>query len=472
MPFLTSILSAVFPALFLYCNNAEEAAFSEIFGILMLFAAIGIVTVFVGMFFARSWNKAAIIAVILNIVLLNYALLEDAIHIILPNAKYWHIVPVLIYLLVIIGFAIKHYLNDDLADSITFVLSIVFTGLTVINVLTSIPGVMSRISAEKQLEQSQVQESNVADTEYMPNIYLMIFDEYAGFKQISEYYNYDNAILKDFLEENNFSISYTSKNESISTATILANLVNIDYVAENQMSSSEKEFLRKQGTLFNLLKERGYMIQGLEAPGFFGLPSPLNNDTQSQATLTAGGKTMKDLCLLQTMIYPFYPQENESIGDILSVVHFLSSKDMLPEGNTFTLVYLNIPHEPFLVDENGNPRTSSGWHNWEDDRYYLGQYKYATKLMIQMITNILENDSDSIIILQSDHGARASTSDAFMEKFPLEVMQNPLNAVYFRGDNVEIEGLSAVNTMRTVLNYLFNENYSMLDVPIDTYKYK
>ena len=60
----------------------------------------------------------------------------------------------------------------------------------------------------------------------------------------------------------------------------------------------------------------------------------------------------------------------------------------------------------------------------------------------------------------------------FFKKFPLEAMNNPLNIVYYRGETMdEIKGLSGVNTLRTVLSRLFNEEYPLIEVPEDTYDY-
>lgn len=59
-----------------------------------------------------------------------------------------------------------------------------------------------------------------------------------------------------------------------------------------------------------------------------------------------------------------------------------------------------------------------------------------------------------------------------MEVFPLEDMSNIFNAVYYKKEKIDIEGLSGVNTLRHVLNVVFGDNFEMLDIPVDDYKYK
>lgn len=85
---------------------------------------------------------------------------------------------------------------------------------------------------------------------------------------------------------------------------------------------------------------------------------------------------------------------------------------------------------------------------------------------------IQKNDPDSFIILMSDHGARyphwqvdhygAKAYDASVETL---YMQNILNCVYYKGEKLDIEGMTSINTWRTVLNTYFGTDYEMLPAP-------
>ena len=79
--------------------------------------------------------------------------------------------------------------------------------------------------------------------------------------------------------------------------------------------------------------------------------------------------------------------------------------------------------------------------------------------MIRIIENIIENDPEAVVLLMSDHGARSRS------EFTIEMKTNPLNAVYFRGEKLDIEGLSSVNTLRTILNRLLQLDLPMVNVP-------
>jgi len=464
-PVLNVLFVAIFPAVFLFCQNADEAGFSEIVPAIVIFAFIGLLVFFLSLLITRSAVHSSIIASILILILTNFIMLEDLLKLFWPNLKYWHTVSIILVLGLHICYAVWRFLNTEWAYDIAKVLCLVFGTLILVNVVTSAPNVINRMQMERQLKNTQNIIEDIDVLNEKPNIYMFIFDEYANFPQMEEYYDYDNALLRDFLEKHNFSISYTSHNESTATKIIITNLVNLDYIVDDNLSAADVEVVRKKGYLFTLLKEHGYKVNVLETGNFLGGHMPNNVSAQSYAS-TINGENLLDLCMKNSIIYPFWRSDiASSIDKIMQIVDYMSTPECLPDNNTFTMVYLCFPHTPFLVNEDGHPIPFSQSANWEDKKYYLGQYKYATKIMIKMLDNIIQNDSNSIIILQSDHGARASTANGLMIPFSMEMMTNPLNAVYYQGNKIlEIDGLSSVNTIRVVLNSLLRTDLSIIDV--------
>ena len=92
-------------------------------------------------------------------------------------------------------------------------------------------------------------------------------------------------------------------------------------------------------------------------------------------------------------------------------------------------------------------------------------------MMISMIGGIIENDPNAVVLLMSDHGARGIGLDG-KPLFIWSSMINSLNAVYYQGRHLDIEGLSNVNTIRTILNELFHMDYQMVEIPDGVYGYK
>ena len=88
------------------------------------------------------------------------------------------------------------------------------------------------------------------------------------------------------------------------------------------------------------------------------------------------------------------------------------------------------------------------------------------------VSNILEKDPNSLIFIQSDHGARYPGQMLIYNGGPdydpvLETpyMQNALNCVYLGGKRLDIEGLSGINTLRTIMNQEFGTDFPMLTQP-------
>ena len=469
---LPVIFICAYPPLFLYFQNADEAKFSNILMPMVSFILAGIVLFVIFSIIAKSDVKSSVISSLFILFFLNHKLVEKLAQKVFPNLRYWHIMLIGVFVLVNLSWFIIKKVKDQYIKTISFLLSIVFIFLIVLNAIFAIPTYVKKLSYnEKSNDKFTRDQTNTIKSD-LPNIYYIVLDEYSSVEFMKKYYAYDNSKFTDYLEESGFSISHTSHNESIMTSTVMTNIVNLDYVVDNTMLESEKQIYRKNNALFKLLSDKGYEIIGVGNAEFYGLENAAANEFGSSTT-TVKGETISDLLYKQTIIWPFYSASYTSkMKNIISALNYLKDANNFPSGGRFTFCHVNCPHEPFFFKENGgtykNPTS-----DWENSRYYLGQYIFTTNQVFEIVDSISKNDPYSCIIIQSDHGARASSnSELFMEKFTLEDMSNFFNAVYLKGKKLDIEGLSAVNTLRLVLNEILDEDFQMVDVPVDTYKYK
>ena len=83
-------LVAAFPAIFLYCRNADQADFYEIVPALLLFCGMGLFLLLCSLIVTRSSEKAVISATILTLVMTNFSFLESLLKLPFPYIKYWH----------------------------------------------------------------------------------------------------------------------------------------------------------------------------------------------------------------------------------------------------------------------------------------------------------------------------------------------------------------------------------------------
>lgn len=465
------IAVSIFPVVFLYAQNAGEVVFNEGIKPLLYFAGSGMIICFGGVLLTKNVYKGAIIAALFMLVFVNYSLLEAGIHYIFPSLKYWHILPIFIFILLHITYFIYKKVSDPIANNITKFIGVIFCGLICFNFILAVPNIVEKMSLKNEKLIRSIEDTvSQQKKDTHPNVYFLIFDEYASFYQMEKYYDYDNSELKKFLEDSGFTISYDSHNESIMTSTITANLVNLDYVANNMMTEAEKSNLRHNGALFKLMKDQGYIIKGVGEADFYGMVNAAG-ETES-STKTISGNTFFDLLVRKTLLYPFY--QGNSLSDtkkIFDSMEYIGNPDNFSESEEFTIMHIFCPHTPFLLDVNGKAVPYKHYIDWKNKKYYLEQYQYITKLMIQAINSIVESDPNSVIILQSDHGARASTDkDLSRKMFELNDMNHILNAVYYQGDLIpEINNQSGVNTLRLTLNKLFDLNLEILEVPEDDY---
>ena len=472
---ICSVLTVcLYPVIFLYAQNAYETHLSETLFPAALFSGIGLLLFFLLTLWNHREQESAIISAICMMAILNFSMLVKAMCHIYSNLRYWHCVLVLAFVLAHIGWLIHKKVPVDGAALAVRIISGVFGFLILLNLGMAMPDIVGKLSVKQKNEANRTDHIQVESKESLPNIYYIICDEYSGFETIKNIQGYDNEPFAQYLEHLGFSVSRDSYNDEIVTDVVTANLMALDYkVSYADSTAQETDAIRKNSELFKILKEKGYLIQGVGSESStYGLKRA--DDGQSQtSSATIGGDNFREIVIKKTIAYPFlHKNVTELQENTLKAFKYLQDPSNFPEKGMFTLMHVCIPHVPFIFDENGGNVSQQNWANWTDPRYYLGQYIYCTKLLRDTVPQIIERDPHAIIILQSDHAARASADNSvFMRLIPYENMKNILNAVYFGGAEIEeIQGQSGVNTLRILLNKLFDFNYELLEVPYGSYE--
>lgn len=450
------LCSSIYPIVFLYSKNVAEMRFEEISNIMLLYVLIGYAIWGGCAIILRQINKSALAAYIWICFLTNYMFLQKFVQMLLPNLKYWHIVPVSVYVITTLIYWINKKVKDRSLDSIIQIITIMVLALILINYVPAIPQIVKKT---QEVKHTQAETIIAANRQQGCNIYWLIFDECASFPVIEKYYKDSDHTVYDYLLERSFTISDESRNECANTNVVLTNCLNLQYIANTGMDASEVNAYRKDPLLFTLLKQEGYTITGVGETAWLGVESiSLDKGAASQ---TVEGYSPSDVILQNTIAAPFCGYDGtQSARRVLEAFRYMEdTTHFMPNSATFYMMYVCSPHQPFLFDENGGKVQAANYNNWADDKYYLGQYKYVMKELMKIVDGIEKNDPDAIIIVQSDHGPR------FKEGIPYEDKINILNAVYYRGEVIdEIDGKSGVNTLRTILNRLFG--YALEDLEV------
>lgn len=460
--FLGTMAAAAFSPLFLFFKNAGEAHFRDVAPTMLMFMAAGAVLYALTLLLTRNPSRAGIISVAFLVVFLNYANIEAAIQALLPSLRYWHIMPLLLVVLLHLGWLVWKKLPLELATIIMPVMAVVFGVLILINGVMSIPAMTTRIRTEREAKRL-AEETVVADST-MPNFYFLLFDEFSSIPFMEKHYNYDNSGLVEELESMGFSVSQSGHNYTASTSVVTTNIMNLDYVVRYEQSEEEKIARRVNNFVFPMLKDAGYSFVGLSGSTGYGIENAVTSEAGN--AVTVGGETAHTLLMNMTVLYPravqYYPEVAQQMLDELA---YLKEPSHFEESNQFVLFHITCPHAPFFFNADGtlSENVSS---KWTDPSGYLNQYKFASSQMVEIADSIISNDPNAIVWLLSDHSGRAST-DPEHEGFPNEDMTNFFNAVYYQGEKLDIEGLSGVNTFRLILNELLGTEFEMIPMPAE-----
>lgn len=445
----------VFPILFLYLKNISETSFADIYKILLLHALLGIILFLILCTILKNINKGAIVATLFIVVLSNYMLFEKGINLLIPNLKYWHILPLLLVICLHLSYFIIKKTKEENINNITVPLVIALSALILFNLITAVPTILAKVNTFTQANEN----TNYHSVEGQPNIYYMIFDECASFYVMEHYYNYSPSTFYDYLKNANFAISENSRNESGNTDSILTNCINIDYVVNSKMTAAEREQYRESPELYNLLKEEGYSLKGVGDTNWLNLESVNNNKKVERESIE--GYNFNQLVINNSFVAPFLKYTGTDAAKLVldTFEYMQDQKNINPDNSEMTLLYLCTPHQPFLFDANGNNVSPQNYDNWADDQYYLGQYQFIIKQIQKTIEILLKKDPNCIILLSSDHGPR------FKEEIPYEDKIRILNAVYYQGESIsEIQDQSIVNTLRIILNKRFDLDFPLVEV--------
>ena len=244
------------------------------------------------------------------------------------------------------------------------------------------------------------------------------------------------------------------------TMYITTNLININYVStDNDFMATTQ--LRNNPYLFQLLEQHGYQVR------YKGGPQIGWKDSQIKlSSTTIEGETLNDIIYGKNILYPLF-EKNQNIiqKQEEDLYDYFTEYIQNISDSSFLYIHFRAGHVPlvFNVDSINN---SNQFFNMKDKSLYLGQIKYTTTRIMQILSKIIEKDPDSIIIIQSDHSQRNLEDENGNKIIPVKDSQQVFNAVYYKGETLNFDNtLSGVNTVRLVLDKILNTNLGVIDVP-------
>jgi len=278
------------------------------------------------------------------------------------------------------------------------------------------------------------------DSGYLPDIYYIILDEYAGFKTIKKYYDYDPIRFYDYLVEKGFFIADDSRSNYILTSYSIPSALNMTYIHKDMHLNSKNrvaEFLKSKGYKYVYVSHIYPSIT--QDQDLIICSSPLDDFSQALFNYSI-------LILFSETVW------RTSLLKLFDEVGFISQ---IP-GPKLVFIYICSPHPPFVFGPNGESIMYTDHTNWTNKQFYLSQWVFITKKIQAIIeTLLLGSEREPIIIVHSDHGVRAVDRPFSFEIF---------NACYLPDKNYHLlyESISPVNIFRVVFNSHFGAHYEIL----------
>ncbi len=457
VPLILSVLIGAMPSLFLYAQNAFELALIDVLLPMGASIALSVLCLLGCRALFKSWNFAALLTAVGMGVFLNFQYIRKLVDAILPDPRVraYYIAAILL-LIPVCALLLCIKKKRGLIEALPRLLLIGVAVVLGVNVITAVPGASRRLSAQS----FQADNAGAAKAE-LPNLYYIVTDEYASFQELEKYYDFDNSAFHDFLTARGFCVSDESYNHVANTMRNMADTMQLAQVTTDDMEYADYVDLFNNAPLYGILQDAGYSLWQLG--NLYPLPKLLEQTFSALDTdaKTMNGESAVDILLDNSMLMPIrsilYWNKIEANGDMALFDYLDDPANYSQRQNRAIFFYICSPHPPFYYAADGTEiEDEARWTDWVDKSCYLGQLQYITTRLETSINSILEHDPDAIILLQSDHGLRYHEDSDRPHSFSIDIddQRRILNALYFGGKAVDIDGLSGYNTWRTVLNEL------------------
>ncbi len=474
------LLLPLFFVLHGYAENFGFINFSDIAILAVVYIVVAILLYLLFFLFFKNRARSALASFYILVFYFFFGAIQDffKIHLNFLN-KYSILLPVFIIAFILLIVYLKTTRSSFLKLTLffnflflTFVL--VDSGTIVLKKINPPADKLSAYSFEKNNDFS-----NCVECE-KPDIFFLLFDEYASSVSLQKHFNYDNRLLDTFLINQGFHIQKESKSNYNFTPFSMASMLNMSYLAGiNPSAISIEDYARcneliKNNAVISFLSIQGYEIINYSIFDLAGNPSLVSQNilplkTKLITDRTLFGRMRKDLgWMLFTGKFKIKWLSDKLFYDNMRNNETILSKleqSSLAQAKTprFFYGHLFMPHPPFYFDGKGNMQKSDVVYKVSKDintEAYLEYVTYTNTRLKKLITAIKQNTKGrAVIIFMGDHGFRKPTIDKDTSHF----FENQ-NAVYFPGNYYRLfnNHITGVNQFRVIFNALFQQEFPLL----------
>lgn len=456
-----------------------------VFSYLGYYLLLTVIVFFVGKLIYRSNKKSAVWTTVLMSIFLFWGVFHDFLKGFgMPRffTSYTLLLPVLFFLVLFFTWIFRK--RKDV-NKITALLNIIFAVLIVID-LTLIaykylsPGDENDISRNNPPLNIDIKP--VPDS-LKPDIYFIVFDEYASSLSLKKYFNFDNHALDTMMENNRFYIAKKSRSNYNATPLSVSSTFNIQYFREKFEGVLTGAKILQQGFYtLNL----SFIPKFLKANGYQVYHYGLDPDNTNLAPVKFSDKVCKKIFFIHTFPgrierdilwnFKILLSSKEQLAlwrrvsnsgvekyrqEVMNNFHHLIDEMNKPFGKAkFVYAHMLLPHSPFILDRNGNIVDQSKKES-QVSGGYIEQVLYTNKLIEQIVhLSTKSGGRPRVVIIEGDHGFRGDTPVPNTR----ETYFMNLSTFYFSDGDYRLlyDSISPVNTFRVVLNKYFKTNLPLL----------
>jgi hypothetical protein len=448
---------------------------------LIRYLLLSSVLLLIGMLIFRSVGKGGIWSFGLLIVFYFFGAAHDFLKELRISpffVSYSFILPLLLILLILFTAIIK---RKNKFKKTVFFLNLLFAIFVLIELASLFTSIITNKESRLRLSGSNkpaITEVNQIKERSKPDIFFIVFDEYASSESLKKYSNFDNTSLDSDLLYKGFYIATRSKSNYNATSPSIAATLNMNYHSQplegkthdaDLILRSCKEI--KFSLVPELLHKTGYRIKNL---GLF--------DLESQPVLTSNffGSYTQNLINLQTLwgrigrdiwwnieVRLHKNAERKSIEkeverNIINFKETINELKTMEDTPKFIYSHIMMPHSPFFFNKDGTP-LKNAFYKFDPlkiDTLYLNQLIYTNTWIRKLIENIpLNRKRPVVVIIQGDHGFRSN-----LPVFTRERQFMNLTAFYFDDKDYTLlyDSISPINTFRIIFNKYFHANLPLL----------
>ncbi len=403
----------------------------ENYGYLNVYEVIevgGIILLCMAVFFALGWlfTKNHFFAALLTFFIALWYLFFGAIHDLIKTTSflqflqsYTVLLPVLLLVNILIAWWLKK--SKTLYQKLFLYLNILFLIFCVSDAVL----LLNKAASYKEVAYPDPVAFDQTKVTAKPNVYFLLFDEYAGYKSLNDSFHFKNDSFYHFLQQQQFQELPTFSNYDF-TPFSMSSVLNMQYVPENynRQQLTQPDIQNRFGEIRNaqvpaIFKAMGYGIENNSIFDIKGYPAlyQSNGLFPIHAALLTNkifhNRLMKNIgwwfvtgkytlgFLKEYYLYRKDGYNRQVEKDVLEAAGLPTAKPR------FCYAHFLLPHGQFYRDSSGRLNTPEKILDLKylaDKSLYLAYLKYTNNIIKRLVTKINEKDPNAIVIIMSDHG--------------------------------------------------------------------